>query len=59
MVISNLEAEWKFVSIQCFTEKIHNPRQLIEENVYFPGILVAMSGCIGAGLDSPDVTLVV
>jgi superfamily II DNA helicase RecQ len=59
LINGDLEPEWKFVCTQCFTQIVEHPNQLLEENVYFPRILVATSGCIGAGLDSPDVDLVI
>ena len=53
------EPEWKLVATQEFSTVHNNPSSLIRNNKFFPRILVATSGCIGAGLDSPDVYLVV
>jgi superfamily II DNA helicase RecQ len=59
LINGDLEPEWKFVSTQCFTETNLNPAKTIEDNCFYPRILIATSGCIGAGLDCADVNLVV
>lgn len=46
--------EVKFVSVERFTETIANPEELINSNKFYPRILLATAGSIGAGLDSPD-----
>ena len=57
LIIGDLEPEWKFVSSTSFTSK-RNIDECIEKNLFYPRILCATSGCIGAGLDSDDVHLV-
>ena len=47
--------EVKFVSAERFTETIANPEELINKDKFYPRILLATAGSIGAGLDSPDV----
>ena len=45
----------KFVSAEQFTRKIIDPQSLVDKNEFYPRILFATAGCIGAGMDSPDV----
>jgi superfamily II DNA helicase RecQ len=59
VINGDLEAEWKFVSSRKFTTKVANPKKMIDDNKYFPRILIATSGCIGAGLDCSDVYSVI
>ena len=59
LINGDLESEWKFFSSQKFTETSITNRSMINKETYFPRILIATSGCIGAGLDSSDVHLVV
>ena len=55
VIYGDLKPEVKFVSAERFT-KIHgNPEELINNNLFYPRILLATAGSIGAGLDSPDV----
>ena len=59
IINGDLESEWKFFSAQKFTELTENPKEYVLKNVYYPRILVATSGCIGAGLDSSAVYCVI
>ena len=59
IINGDLESEWKFFSSQKFTETNTNPQTEISNNMYYPRILVATSGCIGAGLDSSSVHCVI
>ena len=47
--------EVKLVSAERFTEKVCNPEGMINENKFYPRILLKTVGSIGDGLDSPDV----
>ena len=59
MIINGeLPSEWKLVSSQLFTSKGSDLIQKIANNEFVPRILLATSGCIGAGLDSSEVVLV-
>jgi hypothetical protein len=55
LINGDLESEWKFFSSQQFTEQIIEHRIIISNNVNYPCIIVATSGCIGAGPDSSEV----
>ena len=59
IINGELESEWKFFSVQKFTEVNASPQESIRKNTYYPRILVATSGCIGAGLDSSSVYRVI
>ena len=52
LIKGDLETELKQVNAERFTEEIHNGDELIEENEFYPYVLIATSSCIGAGLDS-------
>jgi superfamily II DNA helicase RecQ len=56
----DLPSEWKLISSQLFTNEYHSNHieQEIDNNVFSPRILLATSGCIGAGLDCSQVVLV-
>ena len=45
----------KFVSAEQVTCSAENSQQLIDLNQFYPHILLATAGCIGAGLDCSDV----
>ena len=55
IIHGNLKPEVKFVSAERFTQVITNPEELINSNKFYPQILLATAGIIGAGLDSPGV----
>ena len=55
VIYGDLKPEVKFVSAKWFTQVISNPEELINTNKFYPRILLATAGSIGAGLDSPDV----
>ena len=55
VIYGDLKPEVKFVSAERFTKVIVNPGELIYNNKFYPRILLATAGSIGAGLDSPDV----
>jgi hypothetical protein len=59
LINGDLESEWKFFSSQKFTETSLKNCSMINNETYFPRILIATSGCIGAGLDLSNVHLVV
>ena len=52
LIIGDLETEVKQVNAERFTEEVTNADELIEDNEFYPRVLVATSSCIGAGLDS-------
>ena len=54
-----MKAEVKFVSAQIFTKTIENAEELVNSNSFYPRILMATAGSIGAGLDLVDVYSVV
>ncbi len=55
-----LEADWKFISTQHFSTYLPSDEDLPHNsNTFFPRILVATSGCIGAGLDCHHVNTVI
>ena len=51
----DLKIEVKFGSAECFTYINDNPEELIDSNPFYPRIIIATTGSVGAGLDSPDV----
>lgn len=55
VIQGDLQAEVKFISAEQFTKHIDNPQLLLDTNKFYPRILLATAGCIGAGLDSSDV----
>ena len=55
VIYGDLKPEVKFVTAERFTQVISNPEELINLNKFYPRILLATAGSIGAGLDSPDV----
>ena len=55
VIHGDLKPEVKFVSAERFTKIHENPEELINNNLFYPRILLATAGSIGAGLDSPDV----
>jgi hypothetical protein len=59
IINGDLESEVKLMSATKFTEDVENPNDLIENNKFYPRILVATSSCIGAGLDSSSVYTVI
>lgn len=59
LIVADLESDWKFVLACEFTKKHDNVQSLLDKNIYYPRILCATNGCIGAGLDSDDVVLVI
>ena len=59
IIQGDLQPEVKFVSAQQFTRHIADPQVLLDRNEYYPRILLATAGCIGAGLDSADVYSVI
>ena len=58
IINGELPSEWKLISSQLFTNVSSNFREHISNNKFVPRILLATSGCIGAGLDSSEVVLV-
>lgn len=59
IIQGDLQPEVKFVSAQQFTRHIEDPQTILDRNEYYPRILLATAGCIGAGLDSSDVFSVI
>ena len=59
LINGEMEPEWKYVSAQRFTEQNDHVEDLVSNNQFNARILVATSGCIGAGLDSSDVHVVI
>ena len=57
VIQGNLQPEVKFVSAEQFTRSVDNiqAQGLLDNNQFYPRILLATASCIGAGLDSPDV----
>ena len=55
----DMKSEVKLVSTQMFTKTVCNAEELVNSNSFYPRILMATSGSIGAGLDSADVYSVV
>ena len=55
LIKGDLESDMKQVNAEKFTEEVHNPDVLIENNEFYPQVLLATSSCIGAGLDSSAV----
>ena len=55
VINGGLKLEVKFASAERFTRVIDNPEELLNNNLFFPRILLATAGSIDAGLDSPDV----
>ena len=55
VIQGDLQPEVKFVSAELFTRHVDDPQLLLDSNIYYPRILLATAGCIGAGLDSSDV----
>ena len=59
IIHGDMKAEVKFVSAQMFTKTTENAEELVNTNSFYPRILMATAGSIGAGLDSGDVYCVV
>ena len=59
IIHGDMKKEVKFVSAERFTRTVTNPQELIDSNQFYPRILLATAGNIGAGLDSPDVFSVI
>lgn len=53
-IIANggMESEVKLLSATALAAGTPNPHVLIQNNEFYPRVLIAMSSCIGAGLDS-------
>ena len=58
VINGELKPEVKFASAERFTQVIDNQEELINNNRFYPRILLATAGSIGAGLDSSDVYVV-
>ena len=52
IIHGDMKKEVKFISAERFTKIITNPQELIDSNKFYPRILLATAGSIGAGLDS-------
>ena len=59
VINGELTSEWKLISSELFTKECSNLQDQIKKNEFVPRILLATSGCIGAGLDCPDVVVVI
>jgi superfamily II DNA helicase RecQ len=59
MINGDMESEVKLLSATTFTADIRNPQHLIDNNKFYPRVLIATSSCIGAGLDSSSVFSVI
>jgi hypothetical protein len=59
IINGNLESEVNLMSAIKFTEDAENPNELIENNKFYPRVLVATSSCIGPGLDYSSVYSVI
>ena len=55
VINGDFKPEIKFASAERFAQVAHNPKELINNNHFFPRILLATAGSIGAGLDSPEI----
>ena len=55
VINGGLKPEVKISSAERFTRVINNPEELLNNNLFFPRIMLATAGSIGAGLNSPDV----
>ena len=58
VINGKLKPEVKFASDERFTQVLDNQEELINNNRFYPRILLATAGSIGAGLDSSDVYVV-
>ena len=58
IINGELPSEWKFISSELFTKECSNLKEKIKNNEFVPRIILATSGCIGAGLDCSDVVVV-
>jgi len=58
LINGEMDSEWKFVSSKSFTTSNNGDEHIIN-NKFYPRFLIATSACIGAGLDSNNVKLVV
>jgi len=59
MITGEMESEVKLISATTFTTEQSDPRSIIDNNEFYPRILIATSSCIGAGLDSSSVFSVI
>ena len=59
LINGELESEWKFISVQKFTNTTTELNKVVGDNQFYPRILFATASCIGAGLDSKDVRKVI
>ena len=55
LIKGDLESDMKRVNAERFTEEVYNPDEILENNDFYPRVLIATSSCIGAGLDSSAV----
>jgi len=55
IIQGGLQPEVKFVSAEKFTKITNDPQLLVDKNEFYTRILIATAGCIGAGVDSPDI----
>ena len=51
----NQHPEVELVSVVRFKDTVYNLERIINENKFYPRILLATAGSIGAGLYSPDI----
>ena len=59
IIQGDMKAEVKFVSAQMFTKTVDNAEELVNNNSFYPSILMATAGSIGTCLDLADVYSVV
>ena len=54
IIQGDMKSAVKLVSAQMFTKTVYNAEELVNINSFYPRILMATSGSIGADLDSAD-----
>ena len=54
VINGDLKSEVKFASAERFTQVVENLEELTNNNRFYPRVLLATAGNIGAGSDSPD-----
>ena len=59
IIQGDMKPEVKILSAEIFTKNVENPEDMIHKNEFYPRILIATAGSIGAGLDSDMVNSVV
>ena len=59
MINGDIQSEVKLFSATSFTSETTNPQDLIDDNKFYPRVVIATSSCVGDRLDSSSVCSVI